>query len=112
MRKNVQPREGQLHEHDKVKGSRQDWSDNSQISKLLNLLHLFSFIHMLFARYIIHDTLQKGYEIYYHFIAFWQDFWGEVELFLKSNPKLLNIKSKKYIPVQEFGNKIWGIRTG
>ena len=89
MRKNVQPREGQLHEHDKVKGSRQDWSDNSQISKLLNLLHLFSFIHMLFARYIIHDTLWKGDGIYYHFIAFWQDFWGETVLFLKPNPKLL-----------------------
>ena len=31
--------------------------------------------------------------------------------FFKSNPKLLNIKSEKQISVQEFGNKIWGIRT-
>ena len=28
-RKNVRPREGQSHEHDKVKGSRQDRSDSS-----------------------------------------------------------------------------------
>ena len=56
-RKNVRPREGQSHEHDKMKGSRQDRSDSSQVNKLLNLLYLFSFIHMLFARYIIHDTL-------------------------------------------------------
>lgn len=57
MRKNVQPREGQLHEHDKVKGSRQDQSYSSQVSKLLTSLYLFLFSHMLFARYIIHDTL-------------------------------------------------------
>ena len=50
-RKNVRPREGQSHEHDKVKGSRQDRSEGSHLSKLLNSLYLFSFIQMLFPQF-------------------------------------------------------------
>ena len=56
-RKNVRPREGQWHEHDKVKNSKKDQSNSSQVSKLLNFLYLFSFIPLLLARYIIDDTL-------------------------------------------------------